>query len=80
MGKPPTLTDMFQSKIVESEKNEEKEKEESKKGVKRKIDEFYEENVTETQTENGQKLHDKHIKKAKNVGSFFLSISTSLCG
>ncbi|CAL5193645.1 unnamed protein product [Lathyrus oleraceus] len=78
LGKPPTLTDMFQSKIVESEKNEEKEKEESKKGVKRKIDEFYEENVTETQTENGQKLHDKHIKKAKNLAVSMASKASSL--
>jgi len=74
LGNPPTLTDIFKSKIDQSENNEEeKEKEESKQGVKRKIDEFYEENAIESQTENGEKMHEKHIKKAKNVGSLFFS-------
>lgn len=87
MGNPPTLTDIFKSKIDKAENNEEeddsreKEKEESKQGVKRKIDEFYEENVIESQTKNGEKMHDKHIKKAKNVGSlffFFIFLSTTI--
>ncbi|KAL5059570.1 hypothetical protein RYX36_031174 [Vicia faba] len=79
LGKPPTLTDMFRSKIVELEKKEDsEEKDESKKGVKRKIDEFYEENVTESQTENGQKMHDKHIKKAKNLAVSMASKASSL--
>ena len=77
MGNPPTLTDIFKSKIDQSENkeedSEEKQKDETKQGVKRKIDEFYEENVTESQTENGGKMHEKHIKKAKNVGSLFFS-------
>lgn len=76
LGNPPTLTDIFQSKIEKSENKEEegsgeKQKEESKKGTKRKIDDFYEENVIESQNENGQKMHDRNIKKAKNVGVFF---------
>lgn len=84
LGNPPTLTDIFKSKIDQSENNEEenseaeKEKEESKQGVKRKIDEFYEENVTESQTENGEKMHEKHIKKAKNIAVSMASKAATL--
>lgn len=79
LGNPPTLTDIFKSKIDQSENNgEEEEKEESKQGVKRKIDEFYEENVTESQTENGGKMHEKHIKKAKNIAVSMASKAATL--
>jgi hypothetical protein len=75
LGNPPTLTDIFKSTIVESEKKEERDSGESKQGVKRKIDESYEDNAIESQNENGGNMHDKHIKKARNVGFLFFYFS-----
>nr|GAU23354.1 hypothetical protein TSUD_334010 [Trifolium subterraneum] len=79
LGNAPTLTDIFKSTIVESEKKEEEEDSgESKQGVKRKIDESYEDNVIESQSENGGKMHDKHIKKARNLAVSMASKTASL--
>lgn len=81
MGNPPTITDIIQSKIDEAENKEEdlgeQQKEETKQGIKRKIDNVdssEENNAEDSQIENGQKVHDKHIKKAKNVGVFLLML------
>lgn len=73
LGNPPTLTDIFHSKIDNVENKEEsgeEEKKELKQGMKRKPnrDDFSEENEVESQKENGKKVMDRNIKKAKNVG------------
>ncbi|WJX84205.1 hypothetical protein P8452_66803 [Trifolium repens] len=78
LGNPPTLTDIFKSTIVESEKKEEHDSGESKQGVKRKIDESYEDNAIESQNENGGKMHDKHIKKARNLAVSMASKTASI--
>lgn len=85
MGNPPTLTDIFQSKIDKAEENKEEDLgeqqkgEESKQGIKRKldidnVDSSEENNDVDSQTGNGQKMPDTHIKKAKNVGVFMLML------
>lgn len=76
MANPPTLTDIFHSKYDKVENKEDsgekqKEEEESKQGMKRKFDpnDVSEEDAVDSQKEeNGKKLMDKNIKRAKNVG------------
>lgn len=79
LAHPPTLTDIFQNKFDKAENKEEEDsgekqkEEEPKQGMKRKLDhsdDSTEENAVDSQLANGQKLHDRHFKKAKNVGLF----------
>ncbi|KAK7285356.1 hypothetical protein RJT34_20125 [Clitoria ternatea] len=85
LGNPPTLTDIFHSKFDKAEENKEedsgeKQKEESKQGIKRKLEhnDSSEENAVDSQMENGQKLQDRNIKRAKNLAVSMASKAASL--
>lgn len=79
LAKPPTLTEIFQSNLKNSDsKEEESEKQETgvglKQGMKRKFDHSHssEDNEDDSQKANEQSSKDGKLKKAKNVGSTFL--------
>lgn len=83
LAKPPTLTEIFQGHLKDSEsKAEDSEKDqieaELRKGLKRKFDRAH---SSEAEEEESQKANDEQIlkdgklKKAKNVGSSFSSLS-----
>jgi protein required for attachment to host cells len=75
LAKPPTLTEIFQSNLKNSDSKEE---ESEKQGVKRKFDHTghsSEDNEDDSQKANEQSLKDGKLKKAKNVGSHFSSLS-----
>lgn len=69
LAKPPTLTEIFQSNLNNSDSKEE---ESEKQGMKRKFDHSShspEDNEDDSQKANEQSLKDGKLKKAKNVGS-----------
>lgn len=83
LGNSPTLTDIFHSKIDNVENKEdsgEEQKEELKQGMKRKLDrdDLSEENEVESQKENGKKVMDRSIKKAKNLAVSMATKAASL--
>ncbi|KAK7396369.1 hypothetical protein VNO78_17321 [Psophocarpus tetragonolobus] len=84
LANPPTLTDIFHSKndnAENKEDSEEKEEEESNQGMKRKFDQndsSEEKNAVDSQKENGKKVMDRNIKKAKNIAVSMASKAASL--
>ncbi|TKY62451.1 hypothetical protein E2542_SST12307 [Spatholobus suberectus] len=83
LANPPTLTDIFHSKndkVENKEDSGEKQKEESKQGMKRKLDhnDFSEVNAVDSQNENGKKVMDRNIKKAKNLAVSMATRAASL--
>ncbi|RDY00396.1 hypothetical protein CR513_16417, partial [Mucuna pruriens] len=80
LANPPTLTDIFHSKndkVEDKEDSAEKQKEESKQGMKRKLD-HSEENSVDSQMENGKKVMDGNMKKAKNLAVSMATKAASL--
>jgi hypothetical protein len=83
LAKPPTLTEIFQSNLKNSDSKEvESEKQETgaelKQGMKRKFDHSHssEDSEDDSQKANEQQsLKDGKLKKAKNVGSRFSPVS-----
>ncbi|CAJ1905216.1 unnamed protein product [Sphenostylis stenocarpa] len=83
LANPPTLTDIFHSKndtVENKEDSGEKQKEESNQGMKRKLDhvDYSEENAVDTQKEDGKKVMDRNIKKAKNLAVSMATKAASL--
>ncbi|KAL2320946.1 hypothetical protein Fmac_029915 [Flemingia macrophylla] len=83
LANPPTLTDIFHSKIDEVQHKEdsgEKQKEESKQGMKRKLDhnDVSEENALDLQKEDGKQVMDRNMKKAKNLAVSMATRAASL--
>ncbi|KAG4916089.1 hypothetical protein JHK87_053646 [Glycine soja] len=86
LANPPTLTDIFHSKYDKVENKEDSgekqnEEEESKQGMKRKFDpnDVSEENAVDSQKEeNGKKMMDTKIKKAKNLAVSMATKAASL--
>lgn len=75
LAKPPTLTEIFQSNLKNSDsKEEESEKQgtgaELKQGMKRKFDHSH--SSEDSEDDSQKSLKDGKLKKAKNVGLHFL--------
>ncbi|XP_062144682.1 uncharacterized protein LOC133852032 isoform X2 [Alnus glutinosa] len=78
LAKPPTLTEIFQSNLKNSDSKEE---ESEKQGVKRKFDHTShssEDNEDDSQKANEQSLKDGKLKKAKNLAISMASKAGSL--
>ncbi|CAK7346599.1 unnamed protein product [Dovyalis caffra] len=75
LAEPPTLREIFHSRLENSEieqeveKQQNEEEEEKKKGLKRKFDpdDRLEDQGNDFHKENEQRLEDKRLKKAKNL-------------
>lgn len=86
LAKPPTLTEIFQSNLKNSEsKEEDSEKHqneaEMKSGLKRKYDHSHcseDKEEDDSQKANEESLKDGKLKKAKNVGLTYLFIFMTL--
>lgn len=82
LANPPTLTDIFHSKNdkVENKEDSGEKPEESNQGTKRKLDhvDYSEESAVDSQKENGKKVMDRNIKKAKNLAVSMATKAASL--
>lgn len=82
LANPPTLTDIFHSKIdkVENKEDSGEKQKESKQGMKRKLDsnDVSEENALDSQKEDGKKVMDRNMKKAKNLAVSMATKAASL--
>ncbi|KAM7253836.1 hypothetical protein ACFE04_031518 [Oxalis oulophora] len=83
LAKPPTLTEIFHSKVTNAEENPKKqqiasvEEDINKKGTKRKFD-LTQSSDDDQQDESNQIAKNKHMKKAKNLAVSMATKAASL--